>query len=371
MIKAKVPMFDLIRKIENHENELTEVFKNVLGSGNVILGENVKSFEGAFAEYLGSKYCISVANGTDAIEIAIKALKLPKGSKIVTVANAGGYASTAIKSAGYIPEYVDVEIETGLISLRIIQNHDLSDVSAVVLTHLFGSAIGDIEQIVSFLREKSIATIEDCAQAHGAKVGGRCVGTFADLSAFSFYPTKNLGALGDGGAIISSNENFSMAAKSLRTYGWRDKYEVLLPEGQNSRLDEMQAAFLKIFLKTLDSNNQTRRAIGDRYKHSMKSEYMSTFFVQPNVSQVNHLFVIKTPYRTALTQHLDTHGISHAIHYPHLDTEQIGFHAPKQTLLNSDLLKSRILSIPIFPELNEKEIQLVTKALSSFAPTLF
>ena len=371
MNKATVPMFNLIRKIENHENELNEVFKTVLGSGNVILGENVKSFEGAFAEYLGSKYCISVANGTDAIEIAIKALKLPKGSKIATVANAGGYASTAIKSAGHIPEYVDVEIETGLISLRIIQNHDLSDVSAVVLTHLFGNAIGDLEQIVSFLREKSIATIEDCAQAHGAKVGGRCVGTFADVSAFSFYPTKNLGALGDGGAIISSNENIFMAAKSLRTYGWRDKYEVLLPEGQNSRLDEIQAAFLKIFLKTLDSNNETRRAIGERYKKSINSEYLSTLLVQPNVTPVNHLFVIKTQHRRSLTQHLNNHGIAYAIHYPHLDTEQIGFQSPKRTLQNSEVLKTRILSIPLFPEMNEAEIELVTNALSAFSPTLF
>ena len=364
-------MFDLQRKITKHEKELDRSFKKVLGSGNVILGENVKSFENAFAGYLGSKYCISVANGTDAIEIAIKTLKLPKGSKIATVANAGGYSSTAIISAGYSPEYVDVEIETGLVSLEILKNHDLNGVSAVVLTHLFGNAIGDIEEIVSFLHKNSIRVIEDCAQAHGAKISGTHVGTFADVSAFSFYPTKNLGALGDGGAIITSNEAIAEAARSLRTYGWKDKYEVQLSGGQNSRLDELQAAFLIIFLSSLDEDNETRRAIGARYKKSMDANLISTFAIDPKVTHVNHLFVIRTPYRAALIEHLNNHGISHAIHYPYLDTEQIGFVPTDQNLMNTEMLKYQILSIPVFPEMSEMEIQLVVEALHSFSPNLF
>lgn len=370
MSRSKVPMFDLHRKIAKHEKELDRSFKKVLESGNVILGENVKSFESAFAGYLGSKYCISVANGTDAIEIAIKSLKLPKGSKIATVANAGGYSSTAIISAGYTPEYIDVEIETGLVSLEILKNHDLSDVSAVVLTHLFGNAIGDIEEIVSFLHKNSIKAIEDCAQAHGAKIGGIYVGTFADISAFSFYPTKNLGALGDGGAIITSNGGIAEAARSLRTYGWKDKYEVQLPGGQNSRLDELQAAFLIIFLSSLDEDNETRRSIGARYKKSLDANLISTFEIDPKVTQVNHLFVIRTTCRSALIEHLNNQGISHAIHYPYLDTEQIGFVAKNQNLTNSEVLKYEILSIPVFPELTEMEIQLVIEALRSFSPNL-
>jgi len=370
MSRSKVPMFDLHRKITKHENELDRAFKNVLGSGHVILGENVKFFENAFAGYLGAQHCISVANGTDAIEIAIKTLKLPKGSKIATVANAGGYSSTAIISAGYTPEYIDVEIETGLVSLEILKNHNLSGVSAVVLTHLFGNAIGDIEEIVSFLRNNSIKTIEDCAQAHGAKINRTYVGTFADVSAFSFYPTKNLGALGDGGAIITSNEEIAEAARSLRTYGWKDKYEVQLQGGQNSRLDELQAAFLIIFLGSLDEDNETRRAIGARYRKSIDADLISTFEIDPKVTQVNHLFVIRTTYRAALIEHLNKQGISHAIHYPYLDTEQIGFVATNRNLINSEVLKYEILSIPVFPEMSEMEIQLVIEALQSFSPNL-
>jgi dTDP-4-amino-4,6-dideoxygalactose transaminase len=370
MNTSKVPMFDLHRKIKKYDNDLNRAFNKVLDSGHVILGENVRSFEDAFAGYLGSKYCISVANGTDAIEIAIKTLNLPKGSKVATVANAGGYSSTAIISAGYTPKYIDVEIKTGLVSLDILENLDLSDVSAVVLTHLFGNAIGDIEEIVSFLQRNSIKVIEDCAQAHGAKVNGRAVGTFADVSAFSFYPTKNLGALGDGGAIITSDGDIYEAARSLRTYGWKEKYEVLLPSGQNSRLDELQAAFLLIFLDSLDEDNKIRREIGDRYKKALDTELISTFEVDRKVSQVNHLFVIKTRYRRELIEHLNNQGISHAIHYPYLDSEQAGFVATNQNLKNSEALKYEILSIPVFPELSEMEIQIVVDALKSFAPNL-
>lgn len=366
----KVPMFDLHRKIKKHDIELNRAFKKVLESGHVILGENVKSFEFEFAEYLGSKYCISVANGTDAIEIAIKALKLPKGTKIATVANAGGYSSTAIISAGYTPKYIDVDIKTGLASLDILKNLDLSDVSAVVLTHLFGNAIGDIEEIISFLHRNSIKVIEDCAQAHGAKVNSRSVGTFADVSAFSFYPTKNLGALGDGGAIITSDGDIYEAARSLRTYGWKEKYEVLLPYGQNSRLDELQAAFLLIFLSSLDEDNKIRREIGARYKKAIDNGLILTFDVDQKVAQVNHLFVLRTPYRTELIEHLNNHGISHAIHYPYLDSEQTGFVDTNQSLKNSEALKYEILSIPVFPELSETEIQIVADALRSFAPNL-
>jgi dTDP-4-amino-4,6-dideoxygalactose transaminase len=367
---SKVPMFDLSRKIKKHDNELNRAFKRVLDSGSVILGENVKSFEVNFAEYLGSKYCISVANGTDAIEIAIKALKLPRGTKIATVANAGGYSSTAIISAGFTPKYIDVDMKTGLVSLDILKNLDLSDVSAVVLTHLFGNAVGEIEEIISFLHRNSIRVIEDCAQAHGAKVKNKYVGTFADVSAFSFYPTKNLGALGDGGAIITSDGDIYEMARSLRTYGWKDKYEVLLPYGQNSRLDELQAAFLLIFLNSLDKDNEIRREIGARYKKATDMGVISTFEVDPNVTQVNHLFVIKTLHRTELIEHLNKQGISHAIHYPYLDSEQTGFVATNQNLKNSEALKYEILSIPVFPELNEMEIQIVVDALKSFAPAL-
>lgn len=366
--KVTVPMFDLIRKIEKYKPDLQNIFEQVLDSGHVILGENVKAFEDEFCAFLGSRYCVSVANGTDAIEIAIKSLKLTQGSKILTVANAGGYSSTAIRSAGFTPEYIDVNLETGLLDLDLIKEFDFKNVSAVILTHLFGNAIGEIKEIIDFLRNMGIFTIEDCAQAHGAKVNGQPVGTFADISAFSFYPTKNLGALGDGGAITTNDATLAKTAKSLRTYGWGDKYDVRLPSGQNSRLDEIQAAILRLFLKSLEQNNEARREIASRYTESLFGSFISPFAIADSVTHARHLYVLKTSFKTELSQHLDSHGVSHAVHYPNLDYDQVGFETKCEKLLNSEILKSSIISIPLFPELRDSEIQVVTQALGSFKP---
>jgi len=366
--RGSVPMFDLSRKIGKHAQDLEEIFSHVLTSGTVILGDQVEAFQEEFSAYLGSKYCIGVANGTDAIEIAIKSLQLPRGSKILTVANAGGYSSTAIKSSGFIPVYVDVNLSTGLVDLDLIKETDLSDVSAVVLTHLFGNPIGEIEQIIQYLESVNVRSIEDCAQAHGANVRGRVVGTFADISAFSFYPTKNLGALGDGGAVVTSDAGLASIAKSLRTYGWGVKYDVALSGGQNSRLDEMQAAFLRLFLKSLEQNNEIRRDIASRYTESLSAEYFTPLSTAENVTHVQHLYVLRTSFRTELIEYLDSSGISHAVHYPKLDYEQVGFKAKNQIQQNAEILKTSIISLPLFPELRDYEVEAVTNALVNFSP---
>ena len=371
MSRATIPMFDLSRKIEKHAPDLKKIFSQVLESGNVILGDQVQAFQDEFATYLGAKHCISVANGTDAIEIAIKSLRLPRGSRILTVANAGGYSSTAIKSAGFIPVYIDVNLSTGLVDLNLIREFDLSDVSAVVLTHLFGNPIGEIEKIIEYLKKVGVATIEDCAQAHGAKVSGRFVGNFADVSAFSFYPTKNLGALGDGGALITNDDGIATIANSLRTYGWGDKYDVTLSGGQNSRLDEIQAAFLRLFLKSLEQNNEIRREIATRYTSSLSGSFISPLAMAENVTHVHHLYVLKTSYKSELADHLKSQGVSHTVHYPNLDYDQSGFDEKSEKLLNSETLKSSIISIPLFPELLEDEVQAVIKALGNFSPKSF
>ena len=369
--RATIPMFDLSRKIEKHSKDLERIFSQVLESGNVILGDQVQAFEHEFSTYLGAKHCISVANGTDAIEIAIKSLSLPRGSKIVTVANAGGYSSTAIKSAGYIPVYIDVNLTTGLVDFELLREFDLNNVSAVVLTHLFGNPIGEIDQIIEYLKKIGVRTIEDCAQAHGAKVSGRFVGTFADVSAFSFYPTKNLGALGDGGALITNDGGIFAIAKSLRTYGWGTKYDVALSGGQNSRLDEIQAAFLRLFLNSLEENNEIRRRIVARYSESFSESYFSRFATAENVTHAHHLYVLKTSYRSELADHLTSQGVSYAVHYPNLDYDQVGFDAKSEKLLNSETLKSSIISLPLFPELCENEVQTVIEALGNFYPKSF
>jgi len=371
MSRATIPMFDLSRKIKKHAPDLEKIFSQVLESGNVILSDQVQAFQDEFATYLGAKHCISVANGTDAIEIAIKSLTLPRGSRILTVANAGGYSSTAIKSAGFIPVYIDVNLSTGLVDLNLIREFDLRDVSAVVLTHLFGNPIGEIEQIIEYLKKVGVATIEDCAQAHGAKVSGRFVGNFADVSAFSFYPTKNLGALGDGGALITNDDGIANIAKSLRTYGWGDKYDVTLSGGQNSRLDEIQAAFLRLFLKSLEQNNEIRREIASRYTASLSGSFISPLAMAENITHVHHLYVLKTSYKSELADHLKSQGVSHTVHYPNLDYDQSGFNEKSEKLLNSETLKSSIISVPLFPELREDEVLAVIKALSNFSPKLF
>lgn len=361
-----VPFFDIKRRIARYSEELNAAYSSVLTVGDLILGKQVEAFESEFASYLGVNSCIGVGNGTDAISIALKALDLPSHSKVVTAANAGGYSTTAILSNGLIPKYVDVSENNCLVSLQNLVDLDLEGVSAVVLTHLYGNPIPELNSIVDFLRKHRIAVIEDCAQAHGATFNSTKVGSFGDLSTFSFYPTKNLGALGDGGAVATSSQELAERVRSLRTYGWGKKYEVIIPGGQNSRLDEIQASFLRIFLKSLDEDNLKRNKISEQYKSGINSKYVDMMLASYGEGSVSHLFVIKTSRRDEMIDFLAKSGISTAIHFPITDNMQVGFEHDSNLLPVSEKLSKQVLSLPNYPELTDSEIEYVIENINSF-----
>ena len=362
----KIPMFDLNRKLKRFETQIEQSINVVIKSGNLILGNEVNEFEKEFANYLGAKFCIGVGNGTDALEIALKSLQLDPGSCVLTVANAGGYATTSIINSGLSPRYIEIDYDTGNTSLQYFLQADLADVRAVVLTHLFGNPIEEIDEITAFLRAKGIKTIEDCAQAQGARYKSKAIGTFGDISCFSFYPTKNLGCLGDGGAVVTSTPELAQRIGMLRTYGWAQKYEVAIGFGRNSRLDEIQAAFLRKFLVELETDNLARKRIAKRYRDEISVSGLNILSIPQLGESAFHIFALTTVNREELVRHLVSQGVSTAIHYPIPDNLQLGFHYDAGKMNQTELFANNVVSIPIFPELQDEEVTYVIDAINCF-----
>ena len=282
---------NLSLKLKN--NKILTVFDRVIKSGLLILGSEVKNFETAFANYLKIDHCITVANGTDAIEIGLKSGGVKPNDKVATVANAGAYTTTSILAIGASPIFMDIDEKTMLTSFEQVKKAYSKGARAVVITHLFGSICPDIVKISKFCEKNNVLLFEDCAQCHGLELDGKKAGTFGNIASFSFYPTKNLGALGDGGAIVTNNHKYADLARSLRQYGWSKKYYISNQGGRNSRLDELQAAVLLLFLPDLDKSNKKRRHVAYRYNNEIKNSNIDL----PNFDTLNsvfHLYVVKS-----------------------------------------------------------------------------
>lgn len=358
-----VPMFNL--KPVTDVTNLSRIAMQVLQSNQHILGENVITFEKKFSEYIGSKYCVGVANGSDALVIALRAIGIKQGDQVATVANAGFYTSAALNIIGAVPVFIDVTASNLLIDpndlkLKISQN----DIKAVVVTHLYGQ-VAPILEISQICKSNGISVLEDCAQSHGAEVSGKKVGSIGDISTFSFYPTKNLGAVGDGGAVLTNNQEFSEKVISLRQYGWSEKYNVRVENGSNSRLDEIQAAFLLEKLPYLDTWNKQRVKIATTYIEAFKDANLTT--LQNALSGVAHLFVIQASNREKLMSHLSKTQIQHAIHYPIPDHKQAIFKEKFKSvkLPVTEMSVEKILSLPIYPGMKDSEIdQVITSVLT-------
>ncbi|MFC1701366.1 DegT/DnrJ/EryC1/StrS family aminotransferase [Pseudomonadota bacterium] len=358
---------DLSAKVSTHETQIRLCIDRVLASGWLVLGPEVKHFEQLFASYLDINHCVGLANGTDALELSLRAMGVTRGDCVATVANAGMYTTTALSAIGAEPFFMDVDPDTkGATLAEVIRAVD-SVVKAVVVTHLFGQAIPDIEQISEYCSINEIPLLEDCAQAHGARVNGRCVGTFGDAASFSFYPTKNLGALGDGGAVVTQNADLAKMVISLRQYGWTEKYKVEVAGARNSRLDELQAAILSGLLPSLDESNERRRDIAARYSSLIKHPHITV----PKVSgadYVAHLYVIRCKQRDSLREHLRAHGIASDVHYPVPDYRQpvFGKKFADTSLPNTEVLVSEILTLPCYPELSVKQVDLIIAAVNGW-----
>ncbi|MEI2453969.1 MULTISPECIES: DegT/DnrJ/EryC1/StrS family aminotransferase [Lysobacter] len=360
---------DLSARIKANEQAITGAIQRVLTSGWLVLGPEVKQFESAFAQYLGVEYCVSVGNGTDAIELALRAFGVGPGDKVATVANAGMYTATAVRAIGAEPFFLDVDLNTRNVSLIEVERAIAAGVRFVVVTHLYGLATPEISQIAQLCAGSGAKLLEDCAQAHGAQVGGRMVGTFGDAASFSFYPTKNLGALGDGGAATTRHADVAERIRRLRQYGWTDKYNVEFDGARNTRLDEMQAAILSTFLPGLDAGNERRREIAARYNAGICHPQ-----VEPPAAAgpeyVGHLYVLRSAQRDSLRQHLRAQGIASDIHYPVPDYRQpvFGDRYADVRLSNTERLAVEILTLPCYPEMTDAQIEQVVASVNSWQP---
>ena len=360
---------DLSARISNHQQAIKNAVERCINSGWLVLGPEVKQFEKFFASYLGSTHCVSVANGTDAIELALRALSVKSEDYVATVANAGMYTSTALQAIGAKPFFMDVDLASRNATLAEVKRALAAGVKAVVVTHLYGLAVAEIETIAEACAQAGIPLLEDCAQAHGAMVKGKRVGTFGDAASFSFYPTKNLGALGDGGAVVTSNPTVAAKVERLRQYGWTAKYQVEVAGARNSRLDEIQAAVLSAFLPNLDELNARRREIATQYSTQIKHPDV----VLPSYEgeeYVAHLYVLRSAHRDALRKHLRDQDIAADVHYPIPDHHQpvIACRFDTLKLENTERLSREILTLPCYPEMTEAQISQVINAVNSWRP---
>lgn len=365
-----IPIVDLSPKIALNEAVLTSVFAKVIKSNRYILGEEVSGFETEFAQYLGANYCVGVASGTDALELGLKSFNLPNGSLVGAVANAGAYSTNAILTANLTPFMMDVDLETKVITLAEVTKAIKNGVQAIIATHLYGLLIPQILEIAEICKKNKVLLLEDCSQCHGARDGDKFAGTFGNAGVFSFYPTKNLGALGDGGCIVSNDENIYRYVKILRQYGWVEKYDVRSLNGINSRLDELQAAILRIFLPQLDDCNNKRHLIASRYRQEIKNVHITLPSHNFEKNFVAHLFVIRSSHRDQLKKFLTNNGVSSEIHYPILDYRQAAYNKVFHdiTLENSEILAAEVLSIPCFPDMTEAQVSTVIAALNNWVP---
>ena len=361
---GRIPLFSAA--VVNQGIDLAGAVSRVLASNSFILGQEVAQFESEFASHVGVSHCVSVANGTDALELALRAVGVMPGNAVACVANAGFYSSTAVNLVGAVPRYVDVD-EARLtmcpqaLALALDQRP-----AAVIVTHLYGQ-LGDIEGIAGLCRARGIPLIEDCAQAHGALRGGKRAGSFADIACFSFYPTKNLGAIGDGGAVVTQDAKLAGRVRVLRQYGWSEKYQVSQLGGRNSRLDELQAAVLREKLPHLDRQNAQRRVIAARYNRAFAGLPLRLPASEGD-DFVAHLYVVRSERRQALRAHLLERGVATDIHYPIADSRQPGWQGRRvpEPLPVTEAACASVLSLPCFPGMADDQIDHVVQSLRSF-----
>lgn len=359
-----IPVANPKAQVLSQEEQITAAFKKFLHSGRYILGDEVRSFEKEFAEFLGVQFCIGVANGTDAIALALRACGVMPGDEVITVSHSAVATTAAIELIGSIPVFVDIEPKSRCINPENIYSLISKKTKAIVPVHIYGQP-APMEEICLIARQNNLKVIEDCAQAHGAEINGKKVGTFGDAAAFSFYPTKNLGAIGDGGAVVTNSSETAETVRCLREYGWKERY-VSSVQGINSRLDEIQAAILRIKLPYLHRCNARRRKIADYYKQAIDGEKIIPPFNIEGTLHAMHLFVVECNDRVFLQNFLKDKGIATAIHYPMAIHQQPAYSKRirgNNNLPYTETLYKGILSLPMYPELTDNQIEKIYSTL--------
>ncbi len=363
----QIPVADPRAQYLSHQAEIDAAIAAALGGNRYILGPQMQAFEQEFAAYLGVRYASGVGSGTEALHIAIRACNVGPGDEIITVSHTAVATVAAIELAGATPVLVDIDPFTYTIDPDKIEAAISPRTRAIIPVHLYGAA-ADLNPIVDLARRYDLKVIEDCAQAHGTRYAGRVVGGYGEVACFSFYPTKNLGAIGDGGCVATNDPVIAENLNLLRQYGWRERY-VSEIAGWNTRLDELQAAILRVKLRHLDEDNDRRRALAAIYDEQLAG--VATLPIEPvNTRHVYHLYVIRHPRRVALMQFLRERGIGVAIHYPvpvHLQPAYQGRLGDIGSLPETECAAQEIVSLPMYPELSEDNVRTVTRAIREFA----
>lgn len=363
---TQIALNDLGRHTASQRDALLHAMTRVLDRGWFVLGPELAAFEKEMAAFCGVAHAVGVANGTDAIELGLRALGIVAGDEVVVCANAGMYSTTALRAIGATPVYVDIDPISFNIDPACAAAAITPQTRAIIATHLYGR-MANMPALRNVADDTGIVLLEDCAQSIGAKMDGRSAGAWGDAGSFSFYPTKNLGALGDAGMVTCGDGEVADRLRRLRQYGWASKYVAVDGPARNSRLDEMQAAILSVQLPLLDDWNERRRAVARRY-----AEVTHPQIEHPNVEgsdYVAHLYVLRTVLRDSLRSHLRAQEISTDIHYPVLDTQQpVMKEFAGVKLPQSERATAEILSLPCYPELTDDEVARVCAALRAWQP---
>lgn len=371
----KIRTSDLTGVIEPYRSEIDLKIKKVIDSGIFIGGEEVQLFEEYFSKYIQSKHTVSTGSGTDALQLALRSLGISKDDFVATVSHTAVATVAAIDMVGANPVFVDIDPATFTIDPVQLEktvgyyseNPFLNPIKAVIAVHLYGHPAPMIE-IMKLAAKYDFVVIEDCSQAHGAEIDGIKCGNFGHVSAFSFYPTKNLGCLGDGGALCTSIDEVAESARLIKEYGWKERY-ISHVKGINTRLDTIQAAILTIRLRYLEGENEKRIANATRYLSEIKSTLIQLPTIKPGYKHVFHQFVILTPDREKVIEHLDRHGIGSSVLYPKPVHLQPAYQKSDPTehkeLPVSEKICHELLCLPVHPALSEDDVDLIISIINS------
>lgn len=350
-----------------YKADIDAAIARVLDQGRYILGEEAVCFEQEFAAYIGVNFGVGVGSGTEALHLALAACDIGSGDEVITVAHTAVATVSAIELVGATPVLVDIEPAFFTLDPQKLENAITPRTKAIVPVHIYGQP-ADLKPIIETAAHHKLRLIEDCAQAHGATYNGRRVGSYGDIGCFSFYPTKNLGAIGDGGMVVTDDPVLAEKVRLLREYGWAERY-VSHISGWNSRLDEIQSAILRVKLKHLDRDNAVRMQIARRYSDELSDCGIVLPSTRCESTHVFHLFVVRSDKRDALQAFLKQKDIGALVHYPvpvHLQPAYRGRLAGSNDLGVTESVARDILSLPLYPEMNDREAQSVIDAVKGF-----
>ncbi len=370
-MSTNVPFGDLRRTYARHQSEFDDAIRRVLKRGWFVLGEELAAFETEFARFCETGHAVGVGNGTEALQLTLMAAGIGPGDEVITTPLTAAFTALAVTATGATPVFADVHPQTGTVDPPAVEAAITPRTAAIIPVHLYGQP-ADMDPLRAIAGRHGLFLLEDAAQAHGARYKGRAVGTLGDAAAFSFYPSKNLGAFGDGGAVVTADAALAGRIRMLRNGGQRARYAHILP-GINSRLDELQAAILRVRLRYLAGDNECRRAIAGRYSAGLTGTGLTLPVEVAYAHHVYHLYVVRSPRRDELAAALRAQGIGAGVHYPtplHLQEAYHALGGRPGDFPVAEQMAAEVLSLPLFPELTDEDAQRVIAVAGDQASVL-